>query len=165
MDKTEFKNTRESKHSEDEKKITSTNNKGLKWLVFLNQNSVFGFDHLRSLDFPTMTSNARGISISFDALQSWTPPKALINECTENKYDLTLQLSFSLYHLKSHSFFGSTWMSSSSILPRHINGSFDLKFEEILYFLTRINDEKCIGVVEIVVNCLDKRNIRKAQYG
>jgi hypothetical protein len=132
-----------------------------KWLSFLKPRAVLGFDKIPRDSVPTMSGKYRGISLCFEKLQGWALPLQLLQD-VENNYDLTLQLSLSLFHIKSKTFFGSTWMGSPIPLSDSqidiISNVIDIDYGEILYIMSRLTDPSCVAVVEIVVSKIDKRN-------
>ena len=80
--------------------------------------------------------------------------------------DVNVQVSLSLFHLKSSSFFGSTWMGPPVSLGSSFSKTLELDYPDIIYLTTRIVDQTCIGVIEVVVSQVDAaRNITKAQFG
>ena len=79
---------------------------------------------------------------------------------------MNVQVSLSLFHLKSSSFFGSTWMGPPVSLGSSYSKTLELDYPDIIYLTTRIVDQTCIGVIEVVVSQVDAaRNITKAQFG
>ncbi len=135
--------------------------KKIRWLTYARSRVVFGLDHLSSVDMPTMHATARGIALSFESISNWQPPRAL----GADDYDVAVQLSISTFHLKSKSFFGSTWMGSQIMVRPDglIPENFD--YSDIVYLLTRITDPSCVIIIEIVASKLDKRGIVLSQYG
>ena len=138
-----------------------------KWISFAKSRTTLGFEHLTT-NFPTMTSDKIGLSLCFEEVEGWSIPSSVLKEFGEGNYEINVQLSFSLFHLGSGSFFGSTWMGPSIPLgggskeKKKIN----FKYNDIVYLITRINDPSCVAVVEVVVSKFDdKRNITLAQYG
>lgn len=143
--------------------------RNLKWVTYAKPKIVFGFEHLSPAYVPAMANKAKGMSIVFEKISGWCPPSSLLKELDAGGFSLTVQLSFSLFHLNSKSFFGSTWMGQpvplgdgTSQLPDVI----EFDYDEIIYMISRIIDPSCVGVVEIVASKIDnKRNIIAAQYG
>lgn len=145
------------KHRKSDPKLKSYQ----KWLSFLKPRAVLGFDKIPRDNVPTMSGKYRGLSLCFEKLQGWALPLQLLQDI-ENNYELTLQLSLSLFHIKSKTFFGSTWMGSAIPLSDAqidvISNVIDIDYGEILYIMSRLTDPSCVAVVEIVVSKIDKRN-------
>lgn len=140
-----------------------------KWLAFAKPRLVFGFDHLGPNQLPSMSANLRGISLTFEKINGWQMPQRLIRDKRDINYKLSVQLSLSLFHLNSSSFFGSTWMGRSVNLDAdgdRIADVFDMDYFEIIYMISRLTDPSCIGVVEIVVSTISaKTSLVTSQYG
>lgn len=142
-----------------------------KWLSFMKPRLVLGFDKIPRPKLPNMSSKYRGLALCFEKLQGWTIPVHLLQDLDLRDYEIILQLSLSLFHLKSNTFFGSTWMGSSvqlsdtngkTVLPDVI----DISYPEIIYLITRLTDPSCVAVVEIVVSKIDKnKKILMSQFG
>lgn len=142
-----------------------------KWLSFMKPRLVLGFDKIPRPNLPTMSSKYRGLALCFEKLQGWTIPVHLLQDLDLRDYEIILQFSLSLFHLKSKTFFGSTWMGSSiplsdpngkTVLPDVI----DISYPEIIYLITRLTDPSCVAVVEIVVSKIDKsKKILMNQFG
>lgn len=132
-----------------------------KWLSFLKPRSVLGFDKLPRDIVPIMSGKCRGLALCFEKLQGWTLPIQLLQDADRN-YDLTVQLSLSLFHIKSKTFFGSTWMGSPIPLSDNqidvLSNVVDIDYNEILYIMSRLTDPSCVAVVEVVVSKIDKQN-------
>lgn len=143
--------------------------RNVKWISFTKPKSlVFGFEHLAPNQLPTTSSASRGLSVCFDKINGWNLPSSIIDEVSKSrgKYELSVQLSFSLFHFGSSSFFGSTWMGAPMYIDDLVSSSLDLDYAEVLYLITRIVDPSCIGVVELVCNRIDtKKGMIVAQYG
>jgi hypothetical protein len=165
--KSEFKETYFEKRSlKDEE-----SRRNLKWISFSKPRIVFGFDHLTAIDIPLMSAKKRGISMCFEKISGWHVPPQIYQdlEMGLNNYEFFVQLSLSMFHMNSSSFFGSTWMGRSVPLGNgddELPDLIDLEYNEILYLVSRIADPGCIGVVEIVVSRVStKKKLVTAQYG
>ena len=140
-----------------------------KWVSFSKSKVSFGFQHLAPGYVPTMTSEPRGLAICIEKVSGWNIPSQVLKEFGKGDYEITVQLSLSMFHLTSSSFFGSTWMgppislgSSGTKLPKII----DFEYVDIVYMLSRITDPSCVGVIEIVVSKYDsKKNLVASQFG
>lgn len=143
--------------------------RALKWLSFTKPKLVFGFDHLSPAYIPLMSPKLRGLSISFDKVLGWSPPTSLLDAVDSGDYEISVQLSFSLFHLNSKSFFGTTWMGTPISLgdgKKSLPDIIDFDYNEIIYMMSRITDPTCVGVVEIVASKIDiHKNLSVAQYG
>lgn len=140
----------------------------LRWLSFSKPKTIFGFDHLTPSDVPMMGNKSRGFSVCFDKVVGWRPPALMLRDLDSGDLDVSVQLSLSLFHLNSSSFFGSTWMGSPILLTEgdSIPDVIDFDYNEIVYMISRLTDPSCIGVVEIVASKIDKRKkVIRAQYG
>ena len=142
----------------------------LKWVAFTRPKLVFGFEKLPSSILPSMSPRSRGISICFEKLQGWNLPNQLLNDISDGKCGASIQLSLSLFHLPSSTFFGSTWMSSPIIIAlvgeRNIQVPEVFDFSEVIYVISRLKDASCIGILEIVVSKVDAdKNLATAQFG
>ena len=143
--------------------------RNLKWLSFTKPKVISGFDHLSPSELPAMSAKARGISLSFCKIVGWRVPINQLFSVNEEDDEFTLQLSFSLYHFHSKSFFGSTWMGTSLSLTDGANllpVIIDIDYNDIIYLISRLTDPSCVGVVEIVISKVDKkRKVISSQYG
>jgi len=144
--------------------------RNMRWLSFAKPKLILGFEHLSPAYIPSMGSKSKGMSVCFDRINGWRPPRQLLQELDDGGFEISAQLSFSLFHLTSGTFFGSTWMGSP--FPLGGNGRdklpdvIDFEYSDIVYLISRITDPSCIAVVEIVAS---KEDVRKkmvvAQYG
>lgn len=145
--------------------------RNLKWILFSKPRMVFGFDHLLTNNIPLMTNKTRGISICFEKISGWHIPPQIYQDpgLNLNKCEFSVQISLSMFHLNSSSFFGSTWMGRSVPLGNstdELPDLIDLEYNEIVYLISRLADPSCIGVVEIVVSRMStKKKLVTAQYG
>lgn len=151
------------------RKIDDDIKKKLKWLSFSKSKTLFGLDHLSAVDSPSMASKIRGISIVLRSLKSWSLPQSLLSKYN-SQYELSLQFSLSLFHMKSLSFFGSTWIGSpiplSNIAKLKMKTVLDVDYDEIVYLVTRITDSSCVLIAEVVISILDtKNNVKIGQFG
>ena len=145
--------------------------RSLRWTSFAKPKVVFGFEHLTANRVPSMGSTSRGLSVCFDQVQGWSIPSAVIDDLQKNrgKFDVSIQLSLSLFHFQSGSFFGSTWIGFPVYLEdqRSIDQAMlSIDYHEIVYLISRVCDPSCIGVVELICNKIDvKKSLIVAQYG
>jgi hypothetical protein len=147
--------------------------RNLKWLSFAKNHVSFGFQHLPPAFVPAMSNECRGLAICFERVVGWQIPPTVFKEFDKKDYSLTVQLSLSMFHLRSASFFGSTWMGPEIQLgdnaldaSGNIAKAVDFNYQDIVYLMSRISDSSCVGVLEIVVS---KRDTRKemiaSQFG
>ena len=139
----------------------------LKWEAFLRNNEVFGFDHLHASECPSMSPSPRGLALTFCDLNGWSLPSLLTTEETFGTVDVVIQLSLSLYHMKSKSFFGSTWMGEEVLLSKKDlnNSKINCTINDIVYIISRITDASCVCLAEVVVSLCDERGIKTKQFG
>jgi hypothetical protein len=137
----------------------------LKWLSFAKSRYTLPADISVDVNKPT------GYSVCFQSVKGWHMPKVLY-ENIDQGYEISVQLTFSLYHLDTGTFFGSTWMGSPLVLHSgtgehsSLPDLIDFPYAEPLYVLSRGSDPACVGVVEVVVSTRDpKHNITMSQYG
>lgn len=143
--------------------------RSLKWLTFAKPKLVSGFDHLSPSDVPIMAAKHRGISLALEKIVGWVIPFSQFKNINQHEDEFTVQLSFSLFHFNSKSFFGSTWMGaqvslsdSKDMLPVVI----DVEYNELIYLISRLTDPSCVGIAEIVVSKIKRdKNVISAQYG
>lgn len=145
--------------------------RAIRWLSFTKPKIVFGFENMSSNQLPATASASRGLSLCFDRINGWNIPSKVLDDISKSrgKYDLSLQLSLSLFHFPSGTFFGSTWMGSpisiseDSSITRNL---LDTEYNETIYLITRIVDPTCVGVVELVCSKVDtNKSLIVAQYG
>ena len=145
--------------------------RNLKWISFAKTKMVFGFDHLGTSSVPIMSGKTRGISRCIEKISGWHVPSEILRDIGSgsDSFEFSVQLSLSMFHLASSSFFGSTWMGRSVPLDyddEDLADLIDLEYNEILYLITRLADPSCIGVVEIVVSRTStQKKLVTAQYG
>jgi hypothetical protein len=141
-----------------------------KWISFMKPRVVLGFEKIPRHLLPIMSQRFRGLALCFEKLQGWTVPIHLLQDMDINDYEITIQLSLTLFHLRSKAYFGSTWMgaaislcdSGKDVLPDVI----DISYPEIVYLISRITDPSCVAVVEIVITKTDKvKKILMSQFG
>jgi len=155
------------------KTIKSEENKrNVKWISFTKGKFSFGFQHLTPAYVPSMSDEPRGYSICLHKVHGWSIPNAIIKEFGDGDYEITAQLSLSLYHLSSSTFFGTTWMGPSLSLghsdSKEVLASkvIDFEYQDIVYLISRITDPTCVAILEIVVSKYDLRqNSVAAQFG
>ena len=140
--------------------------RNLRWITFSKSRVVFGFDHLGASDVPTMSNTPRGMSVSFEKIIGWQVPNQVAQDMNSGMYEFSVQLSLSMFHINSGSFFGSTWMGESVPLDTAAE-EVTLDFNsEIIYLMSRLLDPSCVGVVEVVVSKISsKKKLTVAQYG
>lgn len=164
---------RESKDSYHERRSykDEESRRNLKWISFSKPRMVFGFDHLGTNNVPMMSGKTRGISMCFEKISGWHVPAQIYQDLSLglNTFEFSVQLSLSMFHLASSSFFGSTWMGRSVKLggdDDDLPDLIDLEYNEIVYMISRLADPSCIGVVEIVVSRIStQKKLVTAQYG
>lgn len=165
--KSESKDTKFERRSQRDEE----SRRNLKWISFSKPRMVFGFDHLGSNNVPVMSAKTRGISICFEKISGWHIPPQIYQDLGLglNNFEFSVQLSLSMFHLSSSSFFGSTWMGRSVPLGSDnddLPDLIDLEYNEIVYLISRLSDPSCIGVVEIVVSKIStQKKLVTAQYG
>lgn len=142
----------------------------LRWLSFARPKLILGFEHLSPAFIPGMGSKSKGISICFEKIFSWRPPRQVLDDLDGGGFEISAQLSLSLFHLGSGTFFGSTWMGAPVPLGgdgrEKVEDIIDFHYNEVVYLISRITDPSCIGVVEIVASKEDvKKKMVVAQYG
>lgn len=116
-----------------------------------------------------MGSEKRGFAICLEKISGWSIPVQVLKEFGKGDYEITAQLSLSMYHLNSSSFYGSTWMgpsislgSSGTKIPKVV----DFEYSDIVYMVSRITDPSCVGVIEVVVSKFDTaRGLVASQFG
>jgi hypothetical protein len=141
----------------------------LRWTSFAKPKKILGFDLLAPAYVPSMSTKTKGYSIGFERVLGFPIPSSILMDVDQGDYDIDVQLSLSLFHHGSVSFFGSTWMghpipltTGSKSLPREV----DFDCNDLVYFMSRINDPSCVGVVEIVVSKKDiGSDVVAATYG
>ena len=142
----------------------------LRWLSFAKPKLILGFEHLSPAYVPAMSSKTRGLSVCFEKVFGWRPPRQVLKDLDAGGYEISVQLSLSLFHLGSGTFFGSTWMGT----PIHLGGDgrdklpdiIDFDYSEVVYLVSRITDPSCIAVVEIVASKEDvQKKMVVSQYG
>jgi hypothetical protein len=165
--KSESKDTKFDRRSQRDEE----SRRNLKWISFSKPRMVFGFDHLGTNNVPVMSAKTRGISICFEKISGWHIPPQIYQDLGLglNSFEFSVQLSLSMFHLSSSSFFGSTWMGRSVPLGGDnddLPDLIDLEYNEIVYLISRLSDPSCIGVVEIVVSKMStQKKLVTAQYG
>lgn len=152
--------------------VTMGNNevrRNLKWASFAKARVSFGFKHLSPAHVPSMTSEPRGIALCFDKLSGWTLPAPIRKQFELNNgsdYEIRLQLSMSMFHLNSSSFFGSTWMGPPATVAEVHSSSSPVEYTDVVYMISRITDPSCVAVVEIIVSKYDlQKNVTSQQFG
>lgn len=153
------------------KKSKSNNSKErlVKWGAFAKGRKTMTFDHLAPKFHPSMFENRRGLALYLDKVDGWRLPKNVFEQLGNGQNRLSLQLSMSLFHLSTGTFFGSTWMGPRMPLEdveKAFTRDIEVQFKEMIYLISRINDETCVGVVEIVVGKEDEEfGIISGQFG
>ena len=144
--------------------------RNMRWLSFAKPKLILGFEHLSPAYVPSMGSKGKGLSICFERVNGWRPPRQVLADLDAGGFEISAQLSFSLFHLSSGTFFGSTWMGCP--IPLGGDGRdklpdiIDFDYNEIVYLISRITDPSCVAVIEIVASKEDTRKkMVVAQYG
>jgi hypothetical protein len=136
----------------------------IRFEALLQQNQVFGFEHLRPNDCPRMSVRPRGIAIYLQTLDGFSIPKQLLGSFDSKSQDLGINVNLSMYHVNSKTFFGSTWTSDCIIIKNlKEKNSFDI--ESVVYTLTRIADSTCVCIAEVVLSVIDSKGVTISQYG
>ena len=148
---------------------TGSNNeiRSTRWMAFSRQHSAFGFEKLSDADLPQMSQKAHGITACFEKIQGWKVPKSLLKDLGEGKFEVNMRLSLSLFHMKSSTFFGTTWSSAPCPLNElKTSDTMDVPCMDIIYMISRIIDPTCVGIVEIVATKINKTTkLETARYG
>lgn len=143
--------------------------RNLKWVSFTRAKVSFGFQHLSAAYVPAMLEEPHGFCICLEKVSGWSIPSAVLKQFGKGDYEITAQLSFSMFHLSSSTFFGTTWMGPSVSLGQgntEISKVIDFEYTDIVYMLSRITDPTCVGIIEIVVSKFDlKKNLVASQFG
>lgn len=143
--------------------------RNLRWLSFTRAKVSFGFQHLSAAYVPTMLDEPHGLCICLEKVSGWSIPSAVLKEFGKGDFEITAQLSFSMFHLSSSTFFGTTWMGPSVSLGHgnsEVVKTIDFEYTDIVYMLSRITDPTCVGIIEIVVSKFDlRKNLVAAQFG
>ena len=142
----------------------------IRWESFARKKYAFGFDKLARKDIPSMSERAHGIAISFRKIDGWKIPKAIFEDLQIGQCNVSVQLSMSLLHLRTMTFFGNTWIG----VPLNLRENEEreviaIDYPEILYLISRIIDPSCVGIVEIIVtktsNTSKDKQVISSQYG
>eukprot|EP01041_Mallomonas_annulata_P001319 gene1319-2541_t len=141
-----------------------------RWHIFAKAKMAFGFEKLPPIDRPLMSAKVRGFSIQFEKILGWTMPLQLLEEVEVGGFQMSAQLSLSLFHLKTKTFFGTTWMGTSVPIAdgdtEPIVDVLDIDYREITYMISKLADPQCVAVVELVVSKLDgNKQLTASQYG
>ena len=143
--------------------------RNVKWVSFTRGKVAFGFQHLSAAYVPAMMEEPHGLCICLEKVSGWSIPSAVSKEFGKGDFEITAQLSLSLFHLSSSTFFGTTWMGAPVSLghgDKELPKLIDFDYPDIVYMLSRITDPTCVGIIEIVVSKFDlKRNLIAAQFG
>jgi len=141
----------------------------LRWTSFTKPKLVLGFDLLSPAWVPSMGNKTKGYSIAFERVLGFPVPNSLLSDVDQGGFEVSVQLSLSLFHMNSVSFFGSTWMGAPVLLTKggkQLPREVDFDCNELVYLMSRITDPTCLGIVEVVMS---KRQISTdvvvAQYG
>ena len=141
-----------------------------KWLSFATPRVVLGFEQIPKEYQPNQSTKPRGLALCFEKVQGWTIPYQLYEDMDVKGYEVSVQLSLSMFHTVSRSFFGSTWMGASIQLSRadkdNLDTVVDFDYNDLLYVITRLQDKSCVAVIEIVASTIDKENdVLVSQHG
>eukprot|EP01032_Pedospumella_encystans_P018860 gene18860-21459_t len=145
------------------------NRRILKWVSFTRAKVSFGFQHLSNAYVPAMLEEPHGFAICLEKVSGWSIPSAVLKQFGKGDFEITAQLSFSMFHLSSSTFFGTTWMGPSVSLGHgnaEISKLIDFQYTDIVYLLSRITDPTCVGIIEIVVSQIDlQKKLVAPQFG
>lgn len=151
------------------KRHSQSTNRAIRWTGYTKDHLSMTFENVPPKFQPTMFENRHGLAIYLEKIDGWRLPKRVFEQLGQGRVHLSLQLSLSLFHLTSGTFFGTTWMGpriSLSDPEKAYSKDVELQFKEMIYLISRINDETCVGVVEIVVGKEDDDvNLTAGQYG
>lgn len=147
-----------------------------KWLAFAKPRMVLGFDRLPKEVQPDVSTKPRGLALCFEKVQGWTIPNQLLEDMDVKGYEVSVQLSLSMYHTLSGTFFGSTWMGAAIPLLETEKDQLaaaaaaaavvDFEYNDLLYMISRLQDKTCVAVIEIVASTIDKKNdVLVSQHG
>ena len=146
--------------------------KYIKWLTYSKSKVSFGFQHLGPAYLPLMTEERHGYSLYFEKVTGWSLPTGIIKAFTTNEtedFEITVQLSLTMYQITTSTFFGSTWMGPLVSLgnsSRKMPTTIDFDYKDLVYMISRIIDPSCVAIVEVVVSKFDAQsNILLNQYG
>lgn len=141
-----------------------------KWLSFVKPRMVLGFDRISKEIQPEVLTKPRGLALCFEKVHGWTIPNHMLEDMDVKGYQVSVQLSLSMFHTASRSFFGSTWMGT----PIQLNESdrdnlaavVDFNYTDLLYMISRLQDKTCVAVIEIVASTIDTRSeVLVSQHG
>ena len=157
----------EKRGHSNERHETVNARKVFRWESFARKKYAFGFDKLARKDIPSMSEKAHGVAACFRKIQGWKIPKSIFEDLRSGQYDVSVQLSMSLHHLKSMTFFGNTWIGTPlSLRGSETNDIIDIDYPEIVYLISRIIDPSCVGIIEIIVTKSSKdKQVTSTQYG
>jgi hypothetical protein len=141
-----------------------------KWLAFVKPRMVLGFDRIAKEIQPDMSSKPRGLALVFEKVQGWTIPNQLLEDMEVKGYQVSVQLSLSMFHTLSRTFFGSTWMGVPIQLAEADKDDLarvvDFDYNDLLYMISRLQDKTCVAVIEIVASTIDtKSEVLVSQHG
>lgn len=143
-----------------------------KWLAFVKPRIVLGFDRISKEIQPDLSSKPRGLALCFEKVQGWTIPNQLLEDMDIKGYEVSVQLSLSMFHTLSRTFFGSTWMGAPIPLLESDRDTeshatvVDFDYNELLYMISRLEDKTCVAVIEIVASTIDKKSdVLISQHG
>jgi len=143
--------------------------RNLRWILFAKSKLSFGFHHLGPSKVPKMTDDRRGMCICFEKISGWSIPKNVLKAFGGGNYEITAQLSLSMFHLPSNTFFGTTWMGPTISLGNNykkVPDVVDFDYSDIVYMISRLADPACFVVIEIVVSKIDsEKNFVLSQFG
>lgn len=143
--------------------------RNMKWVSHTRSRVSFGFQHLSAAYVPAMLEEPHGLCICLEKVSGWSIPAAVLKEFGKGDFEITAQLSFSMFHLSSSTFFGTTWMGPSVSLGHGSTDmvkTIDFEYTDIIYMLSRITDPTCVGIIEVVVSKFDlRKNLVASQFG
>jgi hypothetical protein len=141
-----------------------------KWLSFVKLRMVLGFDRIPKHIQPDVATKPRGLALCFEKMQGWTIPNQLLDDMDVKGYQVSVQLSLSMFHTISRTFFGSTWMGAPIPLMEsdrdNLAAVVDFEYSDLVYMISRLQDKTCVAVIEIVASTIDKKNeVLVSQHG
>ena len=136
-----------------------------KWVSFARQHCAFGFEKLTNAQLPQMSHRAYGLAICLEKIRGWKLPRSLLKDLNRGSCDVSVHLRLSLFHMKSLTFFGTTWIGPEILLNDNEVPDV-LEYIDIVYLISRLIDNSCIGIIEVVATRVDREtNLATAQYG
>lgn len=139
------------------------------FINFTGERLSLGFSHLPVALQPASNESRHANSLYIDKVNGWRIPKHVYDQAVKGKFNVGVHLSLSLFHLSSGSFFGSTWMSPRieiDDLDRSFSRDIDIPMQEIVYLMSKVLDQTCVGVIEVIAGLYNKSfTISSSQFG